>query len=132
MKEIRFRCHGHPNIRGTHKKTFEFTKDKDLTPNGDCIIGVGADFELDKLKEMLGYESAEIEVSCNGLAEKAKGQINPNFNHSEEIVARKSNFDSDRTLILFCDKGADDFSRDLIQAMKTKESVIEVRIMPFN
>ena len=42
----KFNAYGHPNILGTHKTTFEFTKDNELTLNGDCIVGVKADFEL--------------------------------------------------------------------------------------
>ena len=34
---------GHPNIRATHKTTLEVTKEKELSPRGDCIIGICAD-----------------------------------------------------------------------------------------
>jgi hypothetical protein len=33
---------GHKKIRGTHRTTFEFTKEAHLTERGDCIIGVRA------------------------------------------------------------------------------------------
>ena len=49
----KFHAYGHPNILGTHKTTLEFTKDEDLTSNGNCIIGVKADFELSRLKEFI-------------------------------------------------------------------------------
>ena len=34
---------GHKNILSLHEKTIEITKDSELTTNGDCIVGVGAD-----------------------------------------------------------------------------------------
>ena len=43
-------AYGHKNVRGTHKTTFEITKDKDLTERGTCIIGVNASYDLDELK----------------------------------------------------------------------------------
>jgi len=33
---------GHGNIRSLHQKTIEITRDSDLTPRGDCIVGVNA------------------------------------------------------------------------------------------
>ena len=49
----KFSAYGHENILGTNKKTFEFTKDRDLSLKGDCIVGVNADFDLEKLKEFI-------------------------------------------------------------------------------
>ena len=43
---MKFSARGHENIRGVHKTTFEFTKEKELTLKGDCIIGVNADFDF--------------------------------------------------------------------------------------
>ena len=33
---------GHENIRSLHTKTIEITKEANLTPSGDCIVGVNA------------------------------------------------------------------------------------------
>ena len=48
---------GHKNILSLHEKTIEITKDSELTTNGDCIVGVGAD------------------ISCIDLPEKMKKKI---------------------------------------------------------
>ena len=34
---------GHPNILGTHRMTFEITKEHELSRRGDCIIAVNDD-----------------------------------------------------------------------------------------
>ncbi|HRX33916.1 MAG TPA: DUF371 domain-containing protein, partial [Methanoregulaceae archaeon] len=39
--EERICCRGHHNIRGTHRSTFQVTTETDLSPRGDCVIGVG-------------------------------------------------------------------------------------------
>tara|TARA_Y100000031_G_C8111597_1_gene333748 strand:- start:186 stop:716 length:531 start_codon:yes stop_codon:yes gene_type:complete len=48
-----FTCYGHENVISKHKTTLEFTKDVDLSLKGDCIVGVKADFQLNKIKEFI-------------------------------------------------------------------------------
>ena len=48
-----FTCYGHENIASKHKTTLEFTKDKELGLEGDCIVGVKADFSLLQLKKFI-------------------------------------------------------------------------------
>ena len=48
-----FHIFGHPNIIGTHYNTLELTKDSSLTKEGDCIIGVKADFDFSELKKIV-------------------------------------------------------------------------------
>ena len=49
----KFNAYGHPNILATHKTTLEFTKDKEVSLKGDCIVAVKADFDLIKIKEFI-------------------------------------------------------------------------------
>ena len=49
--EYSFNCYGHENITARHKTTLEFTKDEDLSLKGDCIVGVKAGFQLNKIKD---------------------------------------------------------------------------------
>ena len=51
--EYSFFSFGHPNITAKHKTTLEFTKDKELSLRGDCIIGVNSTFELKEIKKMI-------------------------------------------------------------------------------
>ncbi len=44
---------GHKNVTSKHKSTFEITKDKSLSMNGDCIIGVDMDKTMDDFPEEL-------------------------------------------------------------------------------
>ena len=37
---------GHKHVLSLHEKTLEITKDKELTPQRDCIVGVNSDLSL--------------------------------------------------------------------------------------
>tara|TARA_Y100000310_G_scaffold104351_1_gene102698 strand:- start:12308 stop:12718 length:411 start_codon:yes stop_codon:yes gene_type:complete len=132
--EYSFTAQGHKNLLGTHKKTLEFTKEDSLTSNGDCIIGVSADFELDKLKEIVS-KGGEIKIEMV-LENKDKAvfsdslmcTVNKSFNHETELVVRKSNMETDRTLGILADKGAFDINREMINELKNPEQKIIVKI----
>ncbi len=130
MNNYSFFCYGHGNILATHAKTFEFTKDSELSLEGDCIIGLKADFSLIKLKKFLdGKEKINIIVSCDGIEDNMECNVNKKFNSAHEIVFRKSEFISSRTLGVRCDKGASDIDRELIEKMKNPENKIEVKFL---
>ena len=132
MEEVSFNCTGHKNILGTHKNTFEFTKDNFLTLQGDCIIGINADFNALQIKEISRWNKVFIKIKCADMIETANGIPNPNFDDEREIVARKSDFKSKRTLILFCDKGAKDFKRDFIDKLKDINSKINITFSDYS
>ncbi len=127
--EIKFS--GHENIRSTHKKTIEITKDSELTPKGDCIIGVNASHScLDlpsslkkKLQDPKSKVKFSIKVAEHEFIVKGRGCKDLTLTHTEDIVIRKSNFICPRTLAIKCDKASDLFPRKmvtLLQDPKTK------------
>ena len=116
---ILFKAYGHENVLCKHKNTFEFTKDKDLTLQGDCIVGVRADFDYDELKEFISdKEKIKIKISVDGLSEEINCLVNSDFCSKEEIVVRKSDFNSDRTLGIKADKACIDFSREFVGKLR--------------
>ena len=126
-----FHAYGHPNILGTHKTTLEFTKDEDLSLKGDCIIGVKADFELSKLKEFIeknGNKDAIITIKTTDekIKETIYGKLNPGFNSSREMVVRKTDFLSERTLMINADKAAFELKKGLISFLKEKNNKIKI------
>src|SRR3989338_4531072 len=95
-----FNAYGHSNITATHKTTVEFTKDKDLSLKGSCILGVNADFELEKIKNFikslknsknfLGHKKSQSDffvenkkikliIKVNGISEEIIAELNPDF-----------------------------------------------------
>lgn len=119
----KFNAYGHPNILATHKTTLEFTKDKELSLKGDCIVGVNADFELEKLKKFIQKSKNKkitiiIETINHKIQEKITAELNSNFNSNKEFVVRKTDFVSERTFATSSNKAAFDLNRQLIEFLK--------------
>ncbi len=121
-----FYVHGHPNILATHPKTLEFTKDSDLTERGDCIIGISAEFELEKLKSFSG----KIRVVCEigDLKSEFKCKVHPGFVSDHELVLRKSGFASERTFGIGLNKGANHLDREMVKLLQNPETKMKVTI----
>lgn len=117
---------GHENIRSNHQKTIEITKERHLTPQGDCIIGVNATHgcadlpsELkQKLKDSNSKVSFVIKVEDHEFHVDGHGNENLLLTHTEDIVIRKSDFVCPRTLAVKCDKASDLLPRDMISALQ--------------
>jgi len=128
---ITFNAKGHENILGTHKRTFEFTKDDELTVDGDCILGVKADFDINAIKAFVkGKKGSKVTVTIRaaGHAEAVHAELNKGFCDARELVVRKSDFGSERTFAVKADKACSDIKRELVNALKKPEQAIEVTL----
>ena len=128
---------GHPNVLGTHKLTFEVTRDSRLSKRGNCVIGVSADKAANDFafafKEACRREGARITVllEAGGILETIRGlgSRNLSLSNRKEIVGRKSLYTSDRTIMVSCDKAASDLDRQLIGALKSSNTKLNVQII---
>ncbi len=125
---MRFYAYGHKNISSTHKTTFEFTKDPEVTETGDCIIGVKTDFKLDELKLLLESGKVRITIKCRDCEDVIIAEPNPKFSDNKEMVIRKSDYLDKRTFAIKATKAAADFSRELAELFKGPGNKIEVEI----
>lgn len=126
MLEEEIKFFGHENIKSLHGRTIEVTKDKFLTPYGDCIIGVSANKAcLDispLLKSKIACENSLIEIEI--IVEPftfgilAKGSSDLTLQHSHDIVIRKSKFTCSRTIGVCCNFAASDIPRKIIDLLK--------------
>lgn len=133
-KQYTFFSYGHPNILANHVKTIEFTKESELSERGDCIIGVSSTFELEKLKEFNKKIKLLVEVedpdSNELLRSEFKAIVNKNFNSDEELVLRKSHFDSERTFAKNLNRGANHLDRRIVEILREHpETRIKVTII---
>lgn len=127
---------GHANIRATHHATLEFTKDSHVSKNGDCILVVSADKGLPDLgsdfKEKLRKPNAKltIKIEAEKVADQvqAKGSPQLTLTHPNEMVIRKSDFASDRTLAVHADKAAKDLSRMLVEKLKNPRQKVKITL----
>ena len=117
---------GHENIRSNHTKTIEITKETHLTPQGDCIVGVGAGFGCadlpEELKNKLKDSEARVKFSINvgNHFFEVCGYGHPDLilSHETDIVLRKSDFVCPRTMAVRCDKASDLLPRKMVQSLK--------------
>ena len=127
--EIQF--FGHENIRSTHKKTIEITKENELTPRGDCIIGVNASYSCkdlpEDLKEKLRDPNSKIQflikVAEHEFTLEGKGHKDLELSHTQDIVIRKSDFVSPRTLAIQCDKASDLLPRAMVTLLQDPKTM---------
>lgn len=125
-----FSCYGHENISALHRNTIEFTKDGELTVHGDCIIGVRADFNYKKLKDFIDKNKSKKikgEISIENLKDSFSFLLNPDFSDKGEIVIRKTDYKSERTLGTRANKSAKDIKRELIN--RIKNSNVEIKVI---
>ena len=124
---MQFTAYGHANIEGTHKTTLEFTQHTSVTPKGDCIIGTRADFDAEAIAALAQVSKRlKITLQTRGSSVVIIGESNKNFVPSPEIVIRKTDFVSPRTLVLKADKAAADLPRPMIQTLKNPEEHLTV------
>jgi uncharacterized protein len=117
-----FSCFGHSNITSKHKNTFEFTKDEEISLKADCIVGVKADYDIKELKIFLkGKDKIKIIMSVDDLKEEVNCIVNKEFNDEKEIVIRKSDFSSKRTLGIRADKASSDFSKEFVEKLENNK-----------
>lgn len=135
----KFKAYGHPNITAKHKTTLEFTKDKELSLRGDCIVGVRADFSLKSIKEfikslktkkiriIIEFPSLKIPIKNKSIIKNKNNQkikeeiiaeVNPDFDSDREMVIRKSEFKDERTFAVRSDRGARDMNKGFINKIR--------------
>jgi len=128
MKYI-FRAKGHKNIVATHKNTFEFTKDDSVSLDGDCIIGVGADFSAKHLKELAGRHSRiRMRITAGSASDTIDFIANKSFSSDKELVVRLSEFNSERTLGFRATKSAKHLNRELAKRLSDPSREIKVEM----
>lgn len=126
---------GHKNVTSHHKSTFEITKDAEIGPTADCIIGTDMDKGMldfsDEFKDKIANSKTKIIVELkteNGSDEiTGWGHENLTLTHPTDIVIRKSDFTCPRTLMINADKAARDLDSNLIEDLKN-EKIMEVTI----
>jgi len=129
-----FKACGHKNVLAKHKTTIEFTKDKELTLRGDCIVAVNADFSLDGIKKFISSLKSNkiritIETNDKKIIEDVSATVNPAFNDAHEIVIRKSDFLDKRTFAIKANKSSAELNRGLIGFLKDERNEILVAVL---
>jgi hypothetical protein len=134
QEEILFR--GHPNIRSSHSKTIEITKESTLTLRGYCIIGVSSNKACNSLdpgiRRALAQDNVpilmELIVSDISFVIKGQGSNLLTLLDRRDIVIRRSTFCCPRTLSILSDKASSDLPRGMVELLRKPETQGLLRI----
>ena len=127
---------GHTNIQAIHPTTVMFTKDKHVSKNGDCIVAVAADKALAGLspefKDALRQPNAKLTIiiEVDGIKEHINAAGSPKLvlTHPTDMVVRKSDYISDRTLAVHADKASSDLPRPFIEKLQNPEQEVKITL----
>ncbi len=130
------RAFGHANIKAIHPTTLMFTKDKSLSKNGDCIVAVAADKALVDLsaefKDRLRKPNAKLTIliEADGLKQQISSFGSPKLilTHPTDVVVRKSDYISDRTLAIGADKASRDLLRPFIEKLRNPKQEVKITL----
>jgi hypothetical protein len=121
---------GHPMVLALHPTTIEITTETHLTRKGDCIVGVGASSGCSGLSE--GVKAAlrrddarvvlRVVVGGESFAVTCRGDARLSLTHPHDIVIRKSDFISDRTLAVGASAAAKDIPRTIAKALTSADA----------
>lgn len=130
-----FTARGHPNVQASHETTLEFTKDDTVSLRGDCILGVLASISPaefnEETKELLRSDREFIiAIQAEDIIDELHGRGHPNLqlDDDREMVFRKSNFISGRTVLVACDKAATDLDPRIKKAAKHEDQELHVSL----
>jgi hypothetical protein len=124
-------------VIGEHKTTVEITTEDYLTQEGTCIIGIRADQALSdvpaEIKALVASERTKIvlRMKAGDFTEKVVGRGDPRLTYLDTVsmVARKSSFVCDRTLMVGADKAASDLDRSFVDSLKDSSASIECELL---
>jgi hypothetical protein len=128
---------GHPEIRANHPMTLEITKEAHLTKRGDCIIATRAskgctDFstEFSRLLRNNGT-CVTLTVSAGKRSETIRGRGDSRLilSHPTDLVARKSNYTCNRTIMILADKSASDLDREFVKTLRDPLTRIRIELI---
>jgi hypothetical protein len=136
IEKVIVSARGHENILAEHRTTLEITKDEELSPRGDCIVGVAADKALadfpERFKRLARNSNAVItlvlkagdrEVTIHG-----RGHEKLSFTDARDIVVRKSTFTCGRTLMVGATHAARELPRDFVALLRNPEQKLIAEI----
>ncbi|MBD3158687.1 MAG: DUF371 domain-containing protein [Candidatus Lokiarchaeota archaeon] len=132
MLRVSFVAHGHKNIVGKHNSTLELTTENQLTRRGTCIVGVDAELALSDLSSDIksAVKSSEtvieLRMTVEGHTETVigHGAQGLTYDDSTSMVARTSNYQCDRTLMVSANKAASNLNRAFITKLQNPNSLL--------
>lgn len=118
-------AYGHHNIRCTHQKTIEITKDKSISNRATCILATNASkacFDLnEELKKKIYYaKKIKVRIKVDNISDSFFGFGHKNLKllSHKDLVFRKSDYICDRTVLIKCSKSSNELDQKIIEKAK--------------
>ena len=127
-------ANGHENILSTHNTTIEFTKDKNLSKRGNCIVAVSSNKSVNELSEEFKKKLRKndskvvIIIEVDGIVDRiiASGSTKLPLTNTKDIVIRKSEYICDRTLAIRANKAACDLNKELVKKLRNPKKMAKI------
>ena len=123
---MRLRGRGHPNIRGTHAKTLEFTADAELGQGGTCVVGVRATIVGTAPAAIAG--PIRITLAAGGHEATVHAVANSRWRPGSPAVVRLSAVRLPNTLATDADLSSADLPRPLLSALADPGTELDIVI----
>jgi len=113
-----------------------FTREKHLSKTGDCIIAVAADKATADLSADFKHKLREpnakliITIEADDLTQQIRASGSPKLGLTDplEMVVRKSDYISDRTIGIYSDKSSNDLPREFVEKLKNPNRRITITL----
>lgn len=124
-------------MRASHRTTLMVTREPGLTLRGDCIVAVAAEKglgDLDpRLKEAMRSRDSRIrlvlEAGSRVFEVSGRGDPRLTLTHPTDMVARRSGYICDRTMMIGADKAACDLEPSLLRLLRNREQVVNITLL---
>ncbi len=124
--EVAFTCSGHPNIRATHAKTLELTRDPDVTQRGTCIVGTASTHDPADLRRLRGRVTVDLAVGDH--VQRFEALLSPFFLDDDSLVFRRGPILRQRTFAGEATAAAADLDRDLVHLLGAPGAELRVTL----
>jgi len=113
-------------VLALHPTTIEITTESHLTRRGDCIVGVAAEKGCSglssEMKQALARPNARVSINIvvddQSFELAGWGDSRLTLTHQHDIVIRKSDYVSDRTLAVRANAAAKDIPRGMVKTLR--------------
>lgn len=124
-------------MRASHRTTLMVTREPGLTLRGDCIVAVAAEKglgDLDpRLKEAMRSRDSKIRLvlDAGGRVVEVSGRGDPRLtlSHPTDMVARRSGYICDRTIMIGADKAACDLEPSLVRLLRNRGQAVSITLL---
>lgn len=117
---------GHPNIRATHGKTLELTRDAEITERATCVVGVAAELPEEELAALHGRVALTLSVGAESVT--VRGRLNPAFRPGDPLVVRRAPDVTRNAAIVSADLVAAAVARSFVSAAASATARIAVTV----